>query len=163
MVDVLAFEAKDGSFEAYLFGPAASSAYRDHVGIWTSPAPPITPEALADAFVRISDAEAEAMNWEVVRALTSPEPQQPRLMPEQLLAAAKEYLRRCDEAKARDIARRAIRQASEGAKADLDALTFGSKAWFAEFVRRFNDQVLKGNPDLPASDEQSARRGGPPS
>lgn len=145
MPDLIALTARDGSFEAYLFGPAASSAYRDRDGIWTSPAPPISDGDLAALFERLSDAEAEALNVEAAHALTSPEPQQPRATPAQLLAAARDYRRRRDEASAMKQALTAIAKARQeassttppGNSSALQASTapqWGSKAWQAAFL-----------------------------
>ena len=115
--DLTAYEAHDGSWEAVLFGPGASTAYRDRRGIWTSPAPPITGRELLASFTRLDLAAATELNREAVRALVGPEAQQARLMPDQLMRAAKDYSRRCDEAKVLRMTLQVLQRVSEQALA----------------------------------------------
>ena len=100
VADLAAYVANDGTWEVFLLGPGASTSYRDRGGVWVSPAPPIAPGELLEHFTCLEPIEAERINWEAVHALASPEPQEPRPTPAQLVTAARDYRRRCDEASA---------------------------------------------------------------
>jgi hypothetical protein len=117
IADLAAFESDDGSWEARVLGPGASTAHRDRSGVWSTPAPPITPGELLNRFSRLDSAEAARLNWEAARALVGPEPQEPRATPEQLLRAAKNYRRRCEEAAALRLALQVLQRASMLARA----------------------------------------------
>lgn len=98
--DLSAYVANDGTWEALLLGPGASTTYRDRRGIWVSPAPPIAAGELFSRFTCLDPTSADRLNWEAVHALAGPELQEPRPTPAQLVNAARDYRRRCIEASA---------------------------------------------------------------
>lgn len=100
VADLAAYVANDGTWEALLLGPGASTTYRDRRGIWVSPAPPIAAGELFSHFTCIDPTSAERLNWEAVQALVGPEPQEPRPTQAQLVSAARDYRWRCTEASA---------------------------------------------------------------
>ena len=95
--DLVAYEAIDGTWSAFVFGPAAATAHRGLDGLWLTPAPPVSPIELHQRYRRLDAHGAERLNWEAVHALTNPRRQDPRPTPAQLVVAARDYRRRCNE------------------------------------------------------------------
>jgi hypothetical protein len=112
ITDLTAYEADDGSWEAYLFGPGASTAFRDRRGVWSTPAPAVANRDLLHHFTRLDSAGTDRLNWQAVRALVRPDEQQALLRPDELVRAAKDYRRRCDEARALHLTVQVLRRVS---------------------------------------------------
>lgn len=73
-LDLMVYRADDGSREAWIFGPGSFSAFRDRLGVWTSPAPTVPAGMLADDYDRLDHTGAVALLGEARAALPEPSP-----------------------------------------------------------------------------------------